>query len=138
MTEHRVPTHLAILVGVSAGAYAVSLAGVTALQAGTDARLQAQRAPSQQAAESAAAEHDDLEAVLEAAVRRYDALAERYARVGGSLEGMEGALDTLANRAAALSESAASLPTRFSLPTVRSAPRVIAAPKTQATTGASG
>ena len=45
MTEPRRPVHLAVLVGMSASAYAISLAGVAALQSDTDARVAADRAP---------------------------------------------------------------------------------------------
>jgi len=144
MTDRRFPTHLAVLVGVSAGAYAVSVAGVAALQAHADARLTAERAPFGQAADAAAADHDSLEAAVEIAARRYLELTSRYDQLGGRITTVEDALDSLATRAATLTESAASLPTRFSLPTVRSAPRVVvsaprsSAPKTSATTGASG
>jgi hypothetical protein len=139
MTDRRLPVHLAVLVGVSAGAYAVSVAGVAALQAHADTRLIAARAPYASAADAAAAEHERIEQSVEAAATRYAALASRYDRLGGQVTNVETALDSLAARAATLTESAASLPTRFSLPTVRSAPRVVvSAPKTQATTGASG
>ena len=139
MIDRRIPTHLAVLVGVSAGAYAISLAGVTALQSNADVRLITQRAPVQGAAEAAAADHDALEDAVAAAARRYAALAATYDRIGADLGGMEGALDDLATRAADLTESAASLPTRFSLPRVQAAPRRVASPpKTHATTGASG
>lgn len=140
MIDRRLPSHLAILVGISAGAYAVSLAGVTALQSGADARLNAARTPIRLAAEQMASNHDRLEAAYEAAARRYSTLADRYGQVGDTLGTTEDALGTLAERTAALTKSAASMPTRFSLPTVRSAPRSVSvsAPKTHATTRASG
>ncbi len=142
MTEGRsprLPPHIAVLVGVSAGVYAASLAGVTAVQSETDAGLAEARAPYQAAAGAAAADHDRLEATLESALRRYDGLAERYRAAGDAMTDAEVGLDSLAERAAALTESAASLPTRFSLPAVRSVPRAAAAPpKTDATTRASG
>jgi len=139
MTERRVPAHLAVLVGVSAGAYAASLAGVTALQSAADAHLTAQRAPISLAADTAAAEHETLSGALDAAARRYAEIARRYETVTIEMGRVGTSLDDLATRAAALSESAASLPTRFSLPAVRPAPaRTVAAPATHATTGASG
>ena len=139
MIDRRLPAHLAVLVGVSAGVYAVSLAGVTALQSSADARLRTQREPIQLAADTATANHDALEARLEDAARRYEALATRYGSVGDGLAGMEGDLGSLATRAAALTESAASLPTKFALPKVHiSVPRAASAPKTHATTRASG
>lgn len=65
-------------------------------------------------------------------------LTDRYRRTGLDLTAIESALDDLAARAAAVSESAASLPTRFRLPAVEAAPRQVAAPATHATTRASG
>ena len=41
----RRPIHVVVAVGLTAGLYAVSLAGVTALQAMSDARLAEDRAP---------------------------------------------------------------------------------------------
>jgi hypothetical protein len=138
--DRRVPTHLAILVGVSASAYAITLAGVTALQSSADARLIAERQPSQQAAESAARDHDALEGAVAAAADRYAALADRYDRAGSGIAGIEAALDGLATRAASLTESTANLKVaKVSLPKVtRSVTRSVAQPKTHATTKASG
>jgi hypothetical protein len=141
VTERGLPSHLAVLVGISAGAYAVSLAGVTALQSAADARVIAEREPIRLAAEAAAADHQALETALRQAADRYGALAARYDGAGGGMADLEGSLDDLAARAAALTESAASLsaPARVSLPRVQSAPRVkTSAPKTHSTTRASG
>jgi hypothetical protein len=140
MIDRRIPTHLAILVGVSAGAYAISLAGITALQSTADARLIAQRLPSQQAAAQAARDHDGLERAVDAAAQRYATLAERYDQAGTGIGGVETALDDLATRAANLTESAAELRVvPFTLPRVtRSVTRAAAPPRTHATTKASG
>ena len=139
MTRPRVPPHLGVLVGVAAGTYAITLAGVTALQSTADARLIAQRLPARQAAELAARRHERLERSLAAASDRYTTLADRYAISGGALQDLDAALEELATRAASLSESASTLHvSRFTLPQVsRSAPRA-AAPATHATTRASG
>jgi hypothetical protein len=140
MTDRRVPAHLAILVGVSAGAYAVALAGVSALQSSADSRLISQRLPFQLAAEQAAREHDRAERAVAAAADRYIVLAARYERAGGAFAEVESALDGLAARAATLTESAAMLRVEpFSLPTVgRLVPRSVSPPTTHATTKASG
>ncbi len=61
MSDSRRPVHLAVLVGASASVYAISLAGVTALQSATDARLIAERAPADHAADVMARGHDELE-----------------------------------------------------------------------------
>ena len=140
MIDRRVPTHLAILVGVSAGAYAVSLAGITALQSAADAQLIAQRLPSQHAAEQASRDHDALEQAVAGAADWYAALAYRYDQAGTTIGGVETALDGLATRAASLTESTTKLRVApFSLPRVaRSVTRSVSAPPTHATTGASG
>lgn len=138
MVDRRLPAHIAVLLGASVGAYAVSLACVTALQANWDASVRADRAPARRAADAISADHDALETTVEAAARRYVTLIERYSRIGGSMTGMQESLGVLAERAATLSETAASLPTRVSLPAVRSAPARVAPPRTQATTRASG
>ena len=62
--DRRIPTHLAVLVGVTAGAYAITLAGVTALQSSQDARLIADREPSQMAAAEAARDHERYAATI--------------------------------------------------------------------------
>ena len=49
---------------MTAGLYAVSLAGVTALQHDTDARLAAERAPASAAVEALRSAHDALDADL--------------------------------------------------------------------------
>jgi hypothetical protein len=140
VNDRRVPTHLAILVGVSAGAYAITLAGVAALQSTEDARLIAQRLPSQRAAEQAARDHDALEQAVAAAADRYAALADGYDRAGIGIGGVEKALDGLATRAASLTKSASTMRVApFSLPKVtRSVTRSVSPPKTHATTKASG
>jgi len=138
MTDRRVPDHLLILVGLSAGAYAVSLAGATALQSATDARVHAAAEPYRVATELAATTHDALDAAVADASGRYASLAERYRLAGLSVIGMEDALDRLADRAAGVAGSTASLPTRVSMPAVGGAPRAVSPPKVQATTGASG
>ena len=140
MTDRRIPPHIAVLVGVSASAYAMVLAGVTALQSTTDARIIAQRYPAQQAATEAARQHDASDEALATAADRYEALAQRYSQAGAALGTVETDLDDLATRAADLSASAAKLrvaPIR--LPQVaRSVTRITVAPTTHATTKASG
>jgi len=138
--DRRVPTHLAILIGISAGAYATTLAGVTALQSSQEARLMAQRLPTQQAAERAARTHGALEQAVAAAASRYAALADRYDQAGTDLGRVEIALDGLASRAATLTTSAAKLRVApFRLPRVpRSVTRSVSPPRTHATTKASG
>ena len=93
MTDDRRPIHLAVLIGVSAGAYAATLAGVTGLQAASDAHVRAQRAPIDLASAISADDHAELESAIEAAARRYAVLADRYRRAGIDLEGMDCCID---------------------------------------------
>ena len=140
VTDRRMPTHLAFLVGVSAGAYAFALAGVTALQSSADAGLIAERLPAAQAADQAARDHDALEQAVSSAADRYTALADRYDQAGAGIGGVESALDGLASRAASLTRSTTVLRVApFSLPKLApSVARSVSAPRTHATTKASG
>lgn len=140
MTETRRPVHLAVLVGLSAIAYAGSLAFVAMLQAATDAAVAAERAPISQVADTIAAGHDDLETTMADATRRYSLIAERYGALLAALAQVETSLGTLATTTSVVTDSALALPSRVSLPTVLKAPRIAraAAPTIRATTGASG
>jgi hypothetical protein len=143
MTDARRPLHLAVFVGVSTGAYAVALAAVTTLQSGTDAAINADRAPYDLAADRMASGHDAVEAVLEDATRAYDRLAAAYDGLTPELAAMEVSLESLGDRTARLSDSIGALPTRVAvprMPTIRSAPAPVKAtkPATHGTTGASG
>jgi hypothetical protein len=124
---------------MSASAYAISLAGVAALQSATDAGVAADRAPVGQAADALATGHDRLERSLDEASRAYVLSSERYARVGSGLVEMEASLDALGTRVEKVSGAANALPGRVRLPTISTATRVITRTKVvHATTGASG
>lgn len=143
MTDTRRPLHLAVLVGASAGTYAIALAGVTALQSATDATIAAARAPYEIATDRMSAGHDRVEAALADAARAYDRLAASYDGLTPRLAGLESSLTGLGERTSRLSDSIGSLPTRVSvprMPTVRSAPAPakVSKPSTHGTTGASG
>jgi hypothetical protein len=139
MTDKRRPVHLAVLVGMSASAYAISLAGVAALQSATDAQVAADRAPAGAAADALASGHDQLERSLDEASRAYVVSSERYARVGTGLVDMETSLDALGTRVEKVTGAAKALPGRVSLPTISSSARVITRTRVvHATTGASG
>ncbi len=139
MTEKRRPVHLAVLVGMSASAYAISLAGVAALQSATDAQVAADRAPAGVAADALATGHDQLERSLDEASRAYVVSSERYARVGTGLVDMETSLDALGTRVEKVSGAAKALPGRVSLPTISTSTRVVTRTRVvHATTGASG
>jgi hypothetical protein len=139
MTEARRPVHLAVLLGASTAVYALSLAGVTALQSATDRALVAGQAPTQDAADRLGDGHDRLEAELATAMRRYAESAARYEALVATMATMESSLESYAGRAAAISGAARSLPARVSLPTVtRTVTTTVVKPRVRATTGASG
>lgn len=138
MTDTRRPAHLAVLLGASAGIYAVSLAGITALQSATDQTLIDERAPFGTATSTLAGGHDALETDLERAARAYGDAAAGYDRLGPRLDAMETSLDTLAGTVSQVSGAAKALPGHVTLPVVTRTVTTKAAPVTHATTGASG
>jgi hypothetical protein len=140
MTDLRRSAHLAVLAGLSAGAYSGSLAVVAWLQSASDSALVAERAPIGAAADAISASHDALDADVAAAIRRFGAMSDRYRAFLPQLADVETSLDALAKTASSVTHSTLTVPTRLALPAVQSAPRVVrvAAPTTQATTGASG
>lgn len=139
MTEARRPVHLAVLAGISASAYAISLAGITALQAATDADLAADRAPATRAANLMATGHEDIETTLDQATRAYSLAANRYSQLVPQLEGVEQQLEQLTKRASAITGAANALPGRVALPRIASSTRTVTRTTVvNATTGASG
>jgi hypothetical protein len=138
MTDARRPAHLAVLLGASAGIYAVSLAGVTALQSATDQAVIDERAPLGAATTSLSDGHDALEGDLERAARAYGDAAAGYDRLGPRLDAMETSLDALAGTVSQVSGAAKALPGHVTLPVVTRTVTTAAAPVTHATTGASG
>jgi hypothetical protein len=140
MTEKRRPIHLAVLVGLSASAYAGSLAVVTTLQSASDATVEAERGPIRAIADTITVGHDDLETTVADAARRYSLITERYGALLPELARAETSLDTLAKATSRVTDSALTLPSRVSLPMVPTGTRIVrvAAPITHATTGASG
>lgn len=137
------PTRAAMLIGGSVAVYAVTLAGVSVLQADTDAALAAQRAPYADALAAAVQANDSLEGVLLEVDAQTRALADDYAAVGGDVTSFQARLDGLAALVAEVQGSAAALPTRISLPSVSIRGAIAgsggrAAPPTTAKAGASG
>jgi hypothetical protein len=139
MTDARRPVHLAVLVGASAGIYAISLAGVTVLQSSADQALMAERAPLESTIRGVAGGHDALDADLTRAAQDYGDAAGRYDRLAPGLSAMESALDDLAANVADVSGAARALPGHVALPVVTRTVTVAAKrPVTHGTTGASG
>ena len=118
-------------------AFAVTLAGVTALQAASERAAADLRAPALATVGSAGIVHDGLDRDLAALRDDLGGAGADYERTADALAELEAGLDALTLRVAEIEGATARLPDRIALP---SAPRVAAAtkPATQATTGASG
>ncbi len=112
------PTRAGMLIGASAAIYAVTLAGVSVMQADSDAASAARRQPYLAAVASARSANDALEAALAKADSGAQILAGQYETVGQDIAGYQARLDELARLVAEVQGSAAALPTRISLPTV--------------------
>jgi hypothetical protein len=136
--EGRQPLHLVVTVGLSAGAYAAALAGVTALQSSSDQALAANHAPTVEAIDTLRAGHDRLEARLTTASAAYDAAAAAYGELAGGLGQFEQGLGALAAQVTKVEGSAMSLPSSVRLPSVGRSSGSASRPATHATTAASG
>jgi hypothetical protein len=133
------PARAGMLVGVSAAIYAISLTGISALQATSDADLAAQRQPYLDAVAAARAANDRLETAIRQADLETRSLVTAYAAAGNDLAAYQARLDSLATLVADVQGSAAALPTRLSLPKVTVRTTVVsAAPRTTTKTSASG
>ncbi len=149
----RIPAHVAVLLGLSAGTYSVFLAGTTALQAASESAVAAEKAPIVSALGQLADGHDRLSGSLDVARARYGEASEAYTSLVASIAAYEariadltGRIDSLQAEAGVLPDSiptarpaATSAPVRQST-SVAAAPLVTPAPKPVpiATTGASG
>jgi hypothetical protein len=138
MTDLRRPIHLVVLFGASAGLYAVSLAGVTALQSSAERALALDRAPVVSDLDSLEAANDRLTRGVDVAARAYDLTTGSYDTLTPRIGDAESRLAELAAAVADVQGAARALPTRIALPAVRAATPRAVAPKVQATTGASG
>ena len=137
-TETRRPLHVGVLLGLSAGAYAITLAGVTGLQSTADEAAIEARQPALSALEAAAVEHDRLEAELSAARSSLATAGDDYDDVAARIGALQARLETLATTVGTLEGATLSLPTRIALPSAPRVPAAVSRPTTQATTGASG
>lgn len=120
----RRPVHVVVAVGMTAGLYAVSLAGVTSLQSAADAQLAADRAPAEGVVAQLKSTHDAMEDSLARFASAYTRAANGYQAIAKGIAGHEQALASLghqvqaaAGSAAALSVPTITLPT-FSAPTL--------------------
>ena len=136
--EARRPLHLAVVVGLSAGAYAAALAGVATFQVASDRELAAANAPAADALALLIVEHDRLESRLAGAGSRYGLTAGAYSDITDQLARLEDRLGELAAAVKTVEGSAAWVPPTIRLPSVsRSAPQV-SRPASNGSTGASG
>jgi hypothetical protein len=135
----RRPVHLAIFVGLSAGAYAVSLAGVTALQAASVQAVSDGYAPTSDAIDLLKTHHDQLEARLQAATAAYNTAAGGYGDVSDSLKAYEEQLQALAKQVTKTKGSAVWVPPAGGgLPSVGRVSATTSKPVSHAKTCASG
>jgi hypothetical protein len=133
----RIPPHVGIFFGLTTAAYAVTLAGVTGLEARSEADLAAQRAPVVAGIDDVATRNRLFAAALTAAGSDYQAASQAYVAAGGRLGDLEVALASLSTTVQAIDGVSRTLPTTVSLPNVTR--RVTSgAPATSSTTGASG
>jgi hypothetical protein len=133
-----IPAHLGIILGLSTGAYALTLAAVTGLQSSAEASTRLERARTIAAIGNLATGHDRLAARLDAARGAYEAAAGAYAGAGLEVADLEARLNALAVAVTEVSGTAASLPAGVKLPPVSRTVTSVSAPAVQATTGASG
>jgi hypothetical protein len=112
------PARAGMLVGASAAVYALTLAGISGLQAEADAAVAAARAPYQAVVAQTRAANDEMEARVLKADAEVRALVATYGKVGTNVEAYQARLDSLAALVAEVQGSAAALPTRIKLPTV--------------------
>lgn len=141
------PARAGMLFGATAAIYAVTLAGISGLQADSEAAVAAARAPYLDELAQTQAANDAIEARITRADTEIHALVATYGAVGENVATFQERLDSLAVLVADVQGSAAALPARIKLPTVTTV-RVSrssggggggsSAPATGGSTGASG
>ncbi|HEY4945024.1 MAG TPA: hypothetical protein VIH94_02640 [Candidatus Limnocylindrales bacterium] len=105
----RRPIHVVVAVGMTAGLYAVSLAGVTALQSAADTQLAADHAPAAGAVAQLKTTHDAMESSLSALAGIYSKAANGYEAISSGIAQHEQALAALRAQVSAATGSAAAL-----------------------------
>jgi hypothetical protein len=129
----RRPYHVPVAIGLSAGLYAVALAGITGLQADHDATVAAQRGPATDALQQLQAHNDALTEDLVRAGAAYDAAAGRYDAAAQRLAHLEQQLGQIGAAAGAVRSGSGAA----RLPNVGKS-KVAPPPPVSATTGGSG
>jgi hypothetical protein len=130
--------HLAVALGLSTGAYAVILAGVTRLQSESDGQVVDQRGPATAALDSVSSAHDWLESDLRSAAAMYNRHAETYQTTAAALARIDKSLAALNRTVVRVEGGSQTLPQRAALPSVSSTVVTVARPTVHATTGGSG
>ena len=134
----RIPAHVGVLVGLSTGAYALSLAAMVGLQSTSEAAIAAQRAPAIAAIEALNRRATGLDTQLAAARAGYESAAAAYAATGAGFQEMEARLDELAAAVDKINGTVSSLPTSIRLPALARSMTSAPAPVVHAITTASG
>lgn len=114
----RRPVHVVVAVGMTAGLYAISLAGVALLQSASDLQLAADRAPAADAVAGLKNAHDAMEASLGTLSGAYAHAADGYKGIAKGIVGHEQTLAALGKQVQAATGSAAAL----SVPSISLAP----------------
>ncbi len=114
----RRPIHVVVAVGMTAGLYAISLAGVAALQSASDLKLAADRAPAADAVAGLKSAHDAIEASLGTLNGAYTHAADGYQGIAKAIVGHEQALAKLGQQV----QSAAGWAAALSVPVISLAP----------------
>jgi hypothetical protein len=138
MTDRRLPLHIGTFLGVSAGAYALSLVAVTAFQAGSDSAVIATRAPTVQVLAELDAKNESLLNDARRARLAYGQAMTTYRRLGTTLADVDDQIAKLAQTVEKVDGLARALPDHVALPAINRTVRTVTAPTVHATTGASG
>jgi hypothetical protein len=134
----RPPARVLMLVGLSGGCYAVSLAAVAGLQSASDGALAAARAPYVDGLARLTDGHDRLEGGLSALADLDRRAVNTNDELSGAITGVEAQLDRLSSRVAAVDGAARQLPARAPMPVpVRSVGVSRSSGSAHATTGGS-
>ena len=138
MTDRRLPLHIGTFLGVSAGAYALSLAAVTAFQARSDSAVIAARAPTVQVLAEFEAKNDLLLTDARRAHLTYNLAMTTYRRLVTTLTDVDDQIANLAKTVEKVDGLARALPDHVALPAINRTVKTVSAPAVHATTGASG
>jgi len=132
----RLPAHIAVMLGLSTAAYAVSLAAVATDQSQAEAATAAARAPAVDAIDSIIRGNDALNSALGRADGQLSSVAADYSAAGDRLTALEAALAGFAATAADIDGVSRALPASVPLPAIPKTTRSSTV-TTHATTGAS-